>query len=174
MLISYQGLRPDVHASVFVADGVKIIGDVRIGEQSSIWYNAVIRGDLAPIEIGRRCNLQDNVVAHVNTNQPLKIEDDVSVGHGAIVHGCTIRRGALIGMGAIVLNGAEIGEYTLIGAGSVVTEGTVIPPYSLALGTPAKVVRSLNEEDLQRLQRTTHHYVEKGREFLREQTGEGR
>ena len=158
MFISYQGIYPQVHSSVFVADGVKIIGDVHIGEESSIWFNAVLRGDLARIQIGSRCNLQDNTVAHVNTNQPLIIEDDVSVGHSAIVHGCTIRRGALIGMGAIILNGAEVGEYTLVGAGSVVTENTVIPPYCLALGTPAKVVRSLTEEDLQRLHRTTDHY----------------
>src|SRR5690606_29650802 len=116
-----------------------------------------------------RCNLQDNVVGHVNTDQPLILEDDVSVGHSAIVHGCTIRRGALIGMGAIILNGAEVGEYALIGAGSVVTEGTIIPPRTLALGTPAKVIRELTEQDLERLRRTTNSYVEKGKEYLAQQ-----
>jgi len=150
---------------VYVADGARLIGDVDIGEDSSIWFNAVLRGDLAPIRIGSRCNIQDNAVGHVNANQPLVLEDDVSVGHSAIIHGCTIHRGALIGMGAIVLNGAAVGEYTLVGAGSVVTENTVLPPYTLCLGTPAKPVRELGERDLERLRRTTAGYVLKGREY---------
>jgi carbonic anhydrase/acetyltransferase-like protein (isoleucine patch superfamily) len=155
-----------------MAPGSQIVGDVRIGAQSSIWFNAVLRGDLAPVVIGERCNIQDNVVGHVNSGQPLVIEDDVSVGHSAIVHGCTIRRGALIGMGAVVLNGAEIGEYALIGAGSVVTENTVIPPRTLALGSPARVVRELDEQDLMRLSKTTSNYVEKGRQYMMEQAGD--
>jgi len=148
-----------------MAEGAKLIGDLRMGEESSVWFNAVLRADLAPIIIGKRCNIQDNVVGHVNTDQPLIVGDDVSVGHTAIIHGCRIGTGSLIGMGAILLNGADIGEYTLIGAGSVVTENSKIPPYTLALGTPAKVIRELTDADLERMSRTSLGYVTKGIEY---------
>jgi carbonic anhydrase/acetyltransferase-like protein (isoleucine patch superfamily) len=171
MLYAYQGKLPQLHRSVFAADGVRLIGDVTLEELASVWYNTVLRGDLAPIRIGRRSNIQDGCVGHVNTGQPLIIEDDVSVGHSAIIHGCTVRKGSLIGMGAIVLNGAEIGEFSLIGAGSVVTENSVIPPYTLALGTPAKPVRELNEKDLLRMKSTTDNYVIKAAEYRAEVNG---
>ncbi|GIP58215.1 gamma carbonic anhydrase family protein [Paenibacillus sp. FSL W8-0186] len=165
MLLNYQGKRPAVDASVFIAEGAKLIGDVTVGKDSSVWFNAVLRGDLAEIRIGERTNLQDGVIGHVNTGQPLIVENDVSVGHAAIIHGCHIGRGTLIGMGAIILNGAAIGEYALIGAGSLVTENTVIPAYTLALGSPARVVRELTEADLQRMKLTTDSYVVKGKEY---------
>ena len=167
-LYTYKGKLPTVHSSVFVADGARIIGDVTIGEESSVWFNAVLRGDLAPIHIGRAVNIQDGVIGHVNADQPLLVEDRVTVGHGVIIHGCTLRRGVLIGMGAIVLNGAEVGEFALIGAGSVVTENHKIPPYTLAFGTPAKPIRELNEQDLLRMKQTADSYVLKGREFRHE------
>ncbi|GIO59042.1 gamma carbonic anhydrase family protein [Paenibacillus cineris] len=165
MLLPYGQHLPKIHPSVYVAEGAKIVGDVQIGQQSSVWFNAVLRGDMAPIVIGDRCNIQDGAVGHVNTDEPLILGDDVSVGHAAIVHGCTIGKGTLIGMGAIVLNGAEIGEYALIGAGSIVTENKKIPPYTLSLGSPARVVRELTEEDLRRMYRTTQNYVDKGKEY---------
>ncbi|PWW44022.1 MULTISPECIES: gamma carbonic anhydrase family protein [Paenibacillus] len=165
MIIPYKVMQPQLHPSVYMAEGAKLIGDLTMGEESTIWFNAVLRADLAPIVIGRRCNIQDNAVGHVNTDQPLILDDDVSVGHSAIIHGCRIGTGSLIGMGAILLNGAEIGEYTLIGAGSVVTENTKIPPYTLALGTPAKVIRELTDADLERMSRTTLGYVAKGKEY---------
>ncbi|MEK3776587.1 gamma carbonic anhydrase family protein [Paenibacillus sp. FSL K6-4396] len=165
MIIPYKGLQPQLHPSVYMAEGAKLIGDLRMGEESSVWFNAVLRADLAPIIIGKRCNIQDNVVGHVNTDQPLIVGDDVSVGHTAIIHGCSIGTGSLIGMGAILLNGADIGEYTLIGAGSVVTENSKIPPYTLALGTPAKVIRELTDADLERMSRTSLGYVTKGKEY---------
>ncbi|MNZ56912.1 dTDP-3-amino-3,6-dideoxy-alpha-D-galactopyranose 3-N-acetyltransferase [compost metagenome] len=165
MLLGYKGLMPSLDSTVFVAEGAKIIGDVSIGSESSIWYNAVLRGDLAEIMVGNRCNIQDGVIGHVNSDQPLVVMDDVSVGHGAIIHGCTIGKGTLIGMGAIVLNGAQIGEYALVGAGSLITENTVIPPYTLCLGSPARVVRELTENDLLRMKRTTDGYVVKGQEY---------
>jgi len=165
MMHPYKDRYPQADPTVFLAPGVQLIGDVAIGEQASIWYNAVLRGDLAPIRIGRRTNIQDGCIGHVNTGQPLLVGDEVSVGHGAIIHGCTIGSGTLIGMGAIVLNGAEIGEYALIGAGSLVTENKKIPSYTLSLGSPAKVVRELTEEDLQRMKRTMESYVQKGMEF---------
>ncbi|CAI6059550.1 Protein YrdA [Paenibacillus sp. JJ-100] len=165
MIIPYNGIKPQLHPSIYIAEGSKLIGDLQMGEESSVWFNAVLRADLAPIKIGKRCNIQDNAVGHVNTNQPLILGDEVSVGHAAIIHGCIIGTGALIGMGAIILNGAEIGEYSLIGAGSVVTENSKIPPYTLALGTPARVIRELTEADLQRMSRTALGYVDKGREY---------
>lgn len=168
MLHPFKGLMPTIDPTAFVADGVQLIGDVRIGQEASIWYNTVLRGDLAPIIIGNRTNVQDGSVGHVNTSQPLILEDDVSVGHGAIIHGCRVGRGTLIGMGAIVLNGAEIGEYALIGAGSLVTENRRIPPYTLSLGSPAKVVRELTEADLERMRITIQSYVVKGREYRAE------
>ncbi len=165
MLYDYKGTKPVVHRSAFIADGVRIIGDVSIEQQCSIWFNAVLRGDLAPIRIGQRTNIQDGSIAHVNLNQPLLIGEDVSVGHGAIIHGCKIGRGALIGMGAIILNGAIIGDYALIGAGSIVTENKVIPPYTLSMGSPARVARELTSEDLNRMKITTDSYVLKGKEY---------
>jgi carbonic anhydrase/acetyltransferase-like protein (isoleucine patch superfamily) len=165
LLHAFKGIHPALHEYVFVADGVRIIGDVNVEQDSSIWYNAVLRGDLAPIRIGQRTNIQDGTIGHVNVNQPLLIGDDVSVGHGAIVHGCTIGRGALIGMGAIILNGATIGEYALIAAGSIVTENKIIPPYTLSMGSPARVVRELTEADLNRMKVTAHSYVQKGNEY---------
>ncbi|RIE04666.1 gamma carbonic anhydrase family protein [Cohnella faecalis] len=166
MLLPFMGVVPRLGTGVFVADGAKIVGDVEIGACSSIWFNAVLRGDLAPIIIGKESNIQDGVVGHVNRDQPLIIEDGVSVGHSAIVHGCRIGKGTLIGMGAIVLSGAEIGEYALVGAGSLITERQVIPPYTLCLGSPAKVVRELTERDLEQLKRTADSYVTKGKQYL--------
>ncbi|GIP32409.1 gamma carbonic anhydrase family protein [Paenibacillus sp. J2TS4] len=161
----YRGIFPVLHPTVFIAEGVHIIGDVTIDEECSVWYNTVLRGDLAPIRIGRRSNIQDGCIGHVNTGQPLLVGEEVSVGHGAIIHGCEIGNGSLIGMGAILLNGAQIGEYSMIGAGSVVTENKIIPPYTLSLGTPARVVRELTEADLERMKRTMQGYVEKGKEY---------
>ena len=165
MLIPYKGVMPKVHDDVYIAEGAKIIGDVAIAEKSTVWFNAVLRGDLAPIRIGHSCNIQDSVVGHLNTNQPLILDHEVSIGHAAIIHGCTIGRGTLIGMGAIVLNGADIGEYALIGAGSIVTENKKIPSYTLSIGSPAKVVRELTDSDLQRMRKTMESYVTKGIEY---------
>lgn len=165
MQLPFMGNYPRLASGVYVAEGAKIIGDVTIGEQSTVWFNAVLRGDLAPIVIGRRSNIQDGVVGHVNTDQPLIVEDGVSIGHAAIIHGCRIGRGTLIGMGAIVLNGADIGEYALVGAGAIVTENQVVPSYTLCLGTPAKVVRELTEQDLKRMKITAESYVSKGEQY---------
>jgi len=164
-LLPYNKIVPAIHDSCYIAEGAKLIGDVSIGEKSTVWFNAVLRGDLAPIRIGHSCNVQDGVVGHVNTDQPLILADEVSVGHSAIIHGCTIGRGTLIGMGAIVLNGADVGEYALIGAGSIVTENKKIPSYTLSIGTPARVVRELTEDDLLRMRRTMESYVTKGIEY---------
>ncbi|CAM2799043.1 gamma carbonic anhydrase family protein [Paenibacillus sediminis] len=165
MILPYKGVYPKIDSSVYIAEGSQIIGDVTVGAESTIWFNAVLRGDMAPILIGERCNIQDGTIGHVNTGEPLTLADEVSVGHAAIIHGCTIGKGTLIGMGAIILNGANIGEYALIGAGSVVTENKIIPPYTLSLGSPARVVRELTEEDLKRMKLTMENYVVKGKEY---------
>ncbi|WP_075982659.1 gamma carbonic anhydrase [Bacillus massilinigeriensis] len=165
MLYPYKNKQPIIADSAFIADYVTITGDVTIGEESSIWYNTVIRGDVAPTIIGNKVNVQDNSVLHQSPDNPLIIEDEVTVGHQVILHSCIIRRNALIGMGSIVLDNAEIGEGAFIGAGSLVPQGKKIPPNTLAFGRPAQVVRELNEDDIKDMERITREYVEKGQYY---------
>ncbi|MDY7223822.1 gamma carbonic anhydrase family protein [Halalkalibacterium halodurans] len=165
MLYPYKDKKPKIAESVFLADYVTITGDVTIGADSSIWYNTVIRGDVSPTFIGERVNIQDNSVLHQSPRTPLVIEDDVTVGHQVILHSCTIRKEALIGMGSIILDGAEVGEGAFIGAGSLVPQGKKIPANSLAFGRPAKVVRTLTEEDRKDMARIRREYVEKGQYY---------
>ena len=162
MIYPYNGKSPQIDPSVFVADYTTISGDVTIGADSSIWFNAVIRGDVAPTIIGERVSIQDLSCLHQSPGKTLVIEDDVTVGHKALLHSCIIRKGALIGMGSIILDGAEIGEGAFIGAGALVPPGKKIPAGCLALGSPAKVVRELNDEDRKDMQRVIDSYVEKG------------
>ncbi|WP_277674101.1 gamma carbonic anhydrase family protein [Piscibacillus halophilus] len=165
MIYRYKDQSPRIHDSVYIADGARIIGDVEIGEESSVWFNVTIRGDEGPIRIGKRCNIQENSMCHLYEQFPLTMEDEVSIGHNAIVHGCTLKRGVLVGMGATVLDGAEIGEYSIIGANSLVPSGKVIPPRSLVLGSPAKVVRELTDQDMKMIEETINTYAIKGQEF---------
>lgn len=165
MIYPYKDKSPKIAQSAFIADYVTITGDVVIGEETSIWFNTVIRGDVAPTIIGNRVNIQDNSVLHQSPNNPLIIEDDVTVGHQVILHSAIIRKNALIGMGAIVLDGAEIGEGAFIGAGSLVPPGKKIPPRTLAFGRPAKVVRELTEDDEREMARIRREYVEKGQYY---------
>lgn len=163
LILPFNDITPTIHESVFVAKGAVISGDVTIGEESNIWYNTVIRGDVAPTIIGKRVSVQDNCTLHQSPNLPLIIEDDVIVGHNAILHSCIIRKGALIGMGAIILDGAEIGEYALIGAGTIIPPGKKVPPRTLAVGNPFQIKRPLNDEDYKDMQRIVKSYVEKGK-----------
>lgn len=156
----------DIAEWVYIAEGAKIIGDVQIGEDSSVWYNAVIRGDSNSIVIGENTNVQDNAVLHTSHSHPLTIGDNVTIGHGAIVHGCTIGNNVLIGMGAIVLDGAVIEENCIIGAGALVTQNKVIPSGSLALGNPAKVVRELKREELESILENANEYSEEARKCI--------
>ncbi len=142
MLMAYKGKTPALDGTVFLAAGAAVIGDVTVGEDSSVWFGAVIRGDNEPIVIGRRTSIQDNATLHADPGHPLTVGDDVTVGHNAVVHGCTVKDGALIGMGAVVLDDAVIGEYSIVGAGAVVTARTVVPPCSLVVGAPARVIRT--------------------------------
>lgn len=164
MLYSFKGKIPNLGKNVFIAEGAQIIGDVQIEDEGSVWYNSVIRGDLATIKIGKRSNIQDMTVIHVKQGQPVIIEDEVSIGHSVILHGCTIKSGSLIGMGAIILDGAVIGEETLVAAGSLVTENKVFPPRVLIMGSPAKVFRELTEKELFSLRSISSRYVEKAYE----------
>jgi carbonic anhydrase/acetyltransferase-like protein (isoleucine patch superfamily) len=160
----YGDAWPRIDASAWLAPGSVVVGDVEIGADSSVWYGTVIRGDVSFIRIGRATSVQDNSVLHVEHGDlPCVVGDEVTIGHHAMVHACTVRDGALIGIGAIVLDGAEIGEAALIGAGSVVTPGTVVPDGMLALGTPARVIRALSAE--QRAEQRAHalRYVETAR-----------
>lgn len=169
-LLPFQGFRPLLGSRVFVASGAVVIGDVVIGDESSIWYNVVVRGDVHQIRVGRRTNLQDAVVVHVTGGlHSTHIGDCVTVGHGAIVHGCTLDDGCLVGMGAKVLDGARVGAGAFIGAGSVVSPGTAIPPGVLALGAPARVVRPLTPEDAVRVAEASGLYVEYAESHAREQ-----
>ncbi len=143
-----------------IFDGAKLIGNVEMKDNVSIWYNAVLRGDIEPITIDENSNVQDNCVVHVSKNYPVKIGKNVSVGHGAIVHGCTIEDNVLIGMGAIILNGAHIEKNCLVGAGALVTENKTFPEGSLIIGSPAKAIRQLTEEEIESITENATHYVE--------------
>lgn len=159
MIIKYEGITPDLHPTVFVAPGSMIIGNVTIGEDSSVWFNTVLRGDLEPIQIGCRTNIQDGTVIHMDKEIPCLIGDDVTIGHSAILHSCTIGNEALIGMGAILLTGCKIGERAIVAAGTLVREGQEIPAGTIAMGVPAKVRREVTEEELERVRHGKDDYV---------------
>lgn len=165
MIIPYLDKQPIIDESVFVAPGAYIIGDVTIGAQSTIWFNSVIRGDEDSIQIGKRCSIQDNATLHHYEGAPIIIEDEVTVGHQAILHGCKIGKRSIIGMGSVVLDHVEIGDECIIGANTLITSGTHIPPRSLVVGSPGKVVRSLTEKDLELIQVSIDTYVQKGIQF---------
>ncbi len=151
----------------WVAPNATVIGRVELAEDVSVWFNAVIRGDNEPIRIGARTSIQEGCILHVDPGFPMHIAEDCTIGHLAMLHGCTIGKGALIGIGAIVLNGAKVGEGAVVGAGAVVPEGREIPPNTVALGAPAKVVRSVNEADRQRILEGVEFYTQNWRRFAR-------
>lgn len=166
MIYEFDHKVPMIPKSVFVAESADIIGDVTLGENVNIWFGAVLRSDGAPIEVGYNTNIQDNCVLHINKGDfPVKIGNNVTIGHGAIIHACKVGNYSLIGMGAIVLDEAEIGDYTLIGAGSVVTPGKKIPSGVLCVGSPARVVRELSEEEKRNLEKSADNYIKLAREY---------
>jgi carbonic anhydrase/acetyltransferase-like protein (isoleucine patch superfamily) len=163
ILLKLPDSEPSIDGSVFRAHGSVIVGDVEIGADSSIWYNAVVRADVAPVRIGERTNIQDGALLHADPGFPCIVGDDVTIGHHAIVHGAKVGNGALIGMGATVLNGAEIGAEAIVAAGAVVTEGTIVTPGTLVAGIPAKEKRNLDAADRERGRHGAAHYVENAR-----------
>ena len=165
----HGGVRPQLGARVFLAETAAVIGDVAIGEDSSIWYGTVLRGDVMPIRVGARTSVQDGTVVHVTAGVAgATIGDDCTIGHAAIIHACTIEDRCLIGMGAILLDGARVGRGSLVGAGALVTPGTDIPAGSLVLGAPAKVKRPINDQEREQIAYGAHHYVELARRYLAE------
>lgn len=158
MIMEFKEKHPKIDPSAFIADHAMVIGDVEIGPGSNIWFYSILRGDQNYIRVGSNCTIQDACILHVENDLPLILEDEVALGHRVVAHACTLRKGSLIGIGAVVLNGAEIGEESIVGAGSVVTPGTIIPPRTLALGNPAKSIRSLREKDFDLIRRTISNY----------------
>lgn len=161
-----KGIWPQVHPTAYVAENVTITGDVCLKENSSLWFGVIARGDLAPIVIGANTNIQDGCLVHNRAGIPTIIGDNVTVGHGVILHGCDVGDHCLIGMGAILLNGSVIGEGSIVAAGTVVTERTVIPPGSMVMGTPGKVVRQLRPEELSNNMANAEKYVRYASEQL--------
>lgn len=158
----------NIHESAFIAPGAIVLGDVTIEEDCGIWYHATVRAERASVRIGRGSNIQDNCVVHVDAGHTVSIGENVTVGHGAIIHGCTIGDNSLVGMGAILLNGCHIGRNCIIGAGALVTQNTVIPDNSLVLGNPGKIKREVTEEEVTSNLKNALHYVEEARHYVKE------
>lgn len=161
MQYAFKGVAPQVAASVYIAPGVQIAGDVTLRPGVSVWFNAVMRGDVDRITIGENTNIQDLTMIHCDEGFPTVIGQGVTVGHSCIIHGCTIGDNCLIGMGSTILNGARIGENSLVGAGSLITEGKEFPPGSVIMGRPAKVVREVGERELEMIREGAEHYRER-------------
>jgi carbonic anhydrase/acetyltransferase-like protein (isoleucine patch superfamily) len=160
MILEHGGVAPQIDPSVFLAPGACVIGDVQIGEKSSLWFNVIVRGDVNYIRIGKRTNIQDGTVIHVTSKtHPTIIGDDVSVGHSVTLHGCSVEHGCLIGIGAILLDGVEVGESCMVAAGSLLTPGTKIPPRSLVMGSPARVRKELTEAECADFHAIAERYI---------------
>ncbi len=161
MIGSFKDQHPRIHETAFITDDSLVIGDVEVGEDSSVWFGSVIRGDVNFIRIGARTNVQDGTIIHVTSKtNPTILDDEVTVGHRVVLHGCHIESGCLIGIGAIVMDGVKVGRNSLVGAGSLLTPGTQIPPRSLVLGSPARVKRVLTDDEIAYLDRSWRNYVE--------------
>jgi carbonic anhydrase/acetyltransferase-like protein (isoleucine patch superfamily) len=160
MIRPFRGVQPQIHETAYVDQSAQVIGDVHMGEESSVWCNAVLRGDMYYIRIGDRTNVQDNCVIHTRTGEkPTVLEDQVTVGHSVTLHGCYVEHGSLIGIGSIVLDDARIGAQSLIAAGSLISPGTIIPPRSLVMGVPGRVKRPLTDEEVASLDLFWQNYV---------------
>jgi carbonic anhydrase/acetyltransferase-like protein (isoleucine patch superfamily) len=157
MIYEFEERTPEIAASCYIADNATVIGDVVLREESSIWFGAVLRGDIEPVVVGHRSNIQDNSVAHTSNGFPVVLGEDVTVGHKVTLHGCRIGNNCLIGMGAILLDGCEIGDNCIVGAGALVKQGYKVPAGSLVVGSPARVIRKLGEDDFKNI----HHYSER-------------
>src|ERR1041385_5795407 len=160
MIRPFRGVHPQIHETAFVADSAQIIGDVHVGEQASVWFGSVVRGDMFYIRIGDRANVQDNCVLHTRTGEkPTILEEEVTIGHSVTLHGCYIERKSLIGIGSIVLDDARIGAQSLVAAGSLISPGTIIPPRSLVMGVPGRVKRELTDDEVEGLNAFWMNYV---------------
>jgi len=165
MILNFKDKQPHIDPSCFIAPSSDVIGDVVLGQFSSVWFNATVRGDVAPIRIGMGSNIQDNTVVHVTSGIPTSIGDHVTIGHGVIIHSCTIGNGCLIGMGSTILDGAILAEETLVGAGSLIPPGKTYPARSLVMGSPAKFIRALTEKEIEEIQDNARHYEQASAEY---------
>ena len=168
MLYQLGKLAPNISKSCFIAPNASVIGNVELGDNASVWFNVVIRADTAQIKIGKNSNIQDGSILHVDEGFPITIADNVTVGHKVMLHGCSIDEGSLIGMNAVVLNGAKIGKNCLVGANTLVTENMIVPDGSLVLGSPAKVIKQLDEKTQARLARGSAHYIQNNLRYKKE------
>ena len=161
MIRLFRGVRPTIASSAFVDESAQVIGDVVIGDESSVWMNAVVRGDVNTIHIGRRTNIQDGTIVHVmrEPSHPTVVGDEVTVGHGVVLHGCTVADRCLIGMGAILLNGSSVGADCIVAAGTLLTEGALVSPRSLVMGSPGKVRRALTDDEVAFIRESAANYV---------------
>ncbi len=167
MISSFNNKYPDIKGSAYIASSAHIIGDVSIGDDSSVWFNSVVRGDVHYIKIGNRTNIQDNSVLHVTREtHPLIIGDEVTVGHRVVVHGCRIDNNTLIGIGSIILDGSVVEQYSIIAAGSVVPTGFTVPGGVLAMGSPVKIKRDLKEQELKLIDKLSENYVEYSKQYI--------
>lgn len=164
MIKAYKGNTPEIKDSCFIAENATVIGQVKINDNANIWYGTVIRSDMSYTTIGANTNIQDNTSVHNDFDTPTEIGDNVTIGHNCVIHGCKINNNVLIGMGSVILNNAEIGENTIIGAGSLVTQGKKIPGGVLCIGSPAKVIRELTEEEIESIKSSVIHYIEMAEE----------
>ena len=168
MVKIFNNIEPKIHPTAYIADDAIIIGDVEIGEDASVWFGSIIRGDVNFIRIGARTNIQDMTMIHVSSKTHSTIlEEEITVGHNVTLHGCHVERGCLIGIGAILLDGVRVGANSLVAAGSLLTPGTQIPPNSMVMGSPAKVKRQLTEDELAYLQKSWRNYVELKKHYLK-------
>ncbi len=170
-LLPYKNYKPEIKEDVFIAPNAYVIGNVKIGSRASIWYGAAIRGDMDEITIGEESNIQDNVTIHVDFATPTRVGRRVTVGHNAVIHGAIVEDGALIGMGSVILNGAVIGQDSLIAAGSLITPGTEIPPRSLVMGSPGKVVKTLEEDQLPVKAEMYRNYLDLAKDYRQTESG---
>ena len=170
-ILPFEGETPRIHETAYLAEGAVVIGRVEIDAEASIWFHAVLRGDVEPIRIGRGSNVQDGAVAHADPGYPCVVGEYVTVGHNAVLHGCTVGEGATIGMGATVLNGARVGEGALVAANALVLEGTEIPPRTLVAGVPSKLRRELTAAEVAQLRKNAEGYIRRRAAYLREREG---
>jgi gamma-carbonic anhydrase len=160
-LITFEKQKPQLHKSAFVAPGALLIGDVSLGENSSVWFGAIVRADIYPIKVGKASNIQDGTIVHVTAGKyPVIIGDKVSIAHAVMIHGCVIEDECLIGMRSTILDGAKIGHHSIVAAGALVTEGMQVPPYSVVMGVPGKVVRKVRPDELVRIEKNWQHYID--------------
>ena len=167
MLLPFKGVTPRIGSTVFIAQGAMVIGDVEVGEDSSVWFNTVVRGDINRIRIGGRTNIQDNCTLHVTSVHDVEIGDSVTFGHGVVAHGCRVEDFSLIGIGAVILDGSVVGAGSVIGAGAVVPPRMIVPPHSLVMGVPGKVVKTLAPESAMANRITADHYVEYAQSYMK-------